>query len=85
MIKLFLGWAEDQAVLSDYDSPELQLQLPCMAAVALNTLRFLPFRVNRGAGQTEAMVSITGVKARQIRGEILGGDSCCLLLSAGHR
>ncbi|CAE7942543.1 unnamed protein product [Symbiodinium sp. KB8] len=58
---LQLGWADDLAVLTDYESPaDLQQTFPRVATVVLNTLRHLRFRVNLGAGKTEALLAITG-------------------------
>ncbi|OLP97834.1 hypothetical protein AK812_SmicGene19789 [Symbiodinium microadriaticum] len=73
---LQLGWADDLAVLSDYDSAEeLRANFPRVATVVLSTLRRLRFRVNLGAGKTEAMLAITGSGAVSVRGELLGGAS----------
>jgi len=74
---LSLGWADDLAVLTDYDSPtELQQVFPRVAEVVLSTLRLLRFRVNLGAGKTEAMLHIQGAQAKRVRGELLSGDAC---------
>ncbi|OLQ05842.1 hypothetical protein AK812_SmicGene10933 [Symbiodinium microadriaticum] len=73
---LQLGWADDLAVLSDYDSAdELRANFPRVATVVLSTLRHLRFRVNLGAGKTEATLAITGAGAVSVRGELLGGAS----------
>ncbi|CAE7248224.1 unnamed protein product [Symbiodinium sp. CCMP2592] len=71
-----IGWADDLAVLADFDSPaELQTQLPQLTGVILDTLRCLRFRVNLGAGKTEALVDIRGEGARAARGALLSGDA----------
>ncbi|CAE7228119.1 Ank2 [Symbiodinium sp. CCMP2592] len=71
-----IGWADDLAVLADFDSPaELQTQLPQLTGVILDTLRCLRFRVNLGAGKTEALVDIRGDGARAARGAMLSGDA----------
>ncbi|CAE7558547.1 unnamed protein product [Symbiodinium sp. CCMP2592] len=71
-----IGWADDLAVLADFDSPaELQTQLPQLTGVILDTLRCLRFRVNLGAGKTEALVDIRGDGARAARGALLSGDA----------
>ena len=57
-----------------------------MAAVALNTLRFLPFRVNPGAGQTEAMVCLSqGPKPGrlEVRFSVVTPAASCLALVTG--
>ena len=73
---LQLGWADDLAVLTDYDSADdLQANFPRVATVVLSTLRHLRFRVNLGAGKTEAMLAITGPGAVSVRGALLGGAS----------
>ena len=70
-----LGWADDLAILSDYASPtDLQANFPRVAVVALSTLRLLRFRVNLGPGKTEAMLHIRGVRAKEVRGQMLGLD-----------
>ncbi|CAE7355925.1 unnamed protein product [Symbiodinium sp. CCMP2592] len=71
-----IGWADDLAVLADFDSPaELQTQLPQLTGVILDTLRCLRFRVNLGAGKTEALVDIRGDGACAARGALLSGDA----------
>ena len=73
---LQLGWADDLAVLTDYDSADdLHAYFPRVATVVLSTLRHLRFRVNLGAGKTEAMLAITGAGAVSVRGALLGGTS----------
>ena len=68
-----LGWADDLAIMSDFDSPsDLRQNFPRVAVVALSTLRFLRFRVNLGPGKTEAMLHIRGARAKEVRGEMLG-------------
>ena len=70
-----LGWADDLAIMSDFESPaELQQNFPRVAVVALSTLRHLRFRVNLGPGKTEAMLHIRGARAKEIRGAMLGHD-----------
>ncbi|CAE7782217.1 unnamed protein product [Symbiodinium sp. CCMP2592] len=59
-----IGWADDLAVLADFDCPaDLQAQLPQLVRVILETLRLLRFRVNLGEG------------ARAARGALLSGDA----------
>ncbi|CAE7467803.1 unnamed protein product, partial [Symbiodinium sp. CCMP2592] len=71
-----IGWADDLAVLADFDCPaDLQAQLPQLVRVILETLRLLRFRVNLGAGKTEALVDIRGEGARAARGALLSGDA----------
>ena len=73
---LQLGWADDLAALTDYASADdLQAHFPRVATVVLSTLRHLRFRVNLGAGKTEAMLAITGSGAVSVRGALLGGAS----------
>ena len=75
-----LGWADDLAIMSDFDSPsDLQQNFPRVAVVALSTLRFLRFRVNLGPGKTEAMLQIRGARAKEVRGAMLGQGSCLVL------
>ena len=63
--------------MSDFDSPaDLQRAFPRIAVVALSTLRFLKFRVNLGPGKTEAMLQIRGPRAKEVRGAMLGQESC---------
>ena len=70
-----LGWADDLAVMSDYESPAaLQQNFPRVATVTLSTLRFLRFRINMGPGKTEAMLHIRGSQAKEVRGTMLGRD-----------
>ena len=67
-----LGWADDLAILSDYDCPrQLQTDFPKLAGIAISTLQALKFRVNLGAGKTEAMLDIRGAEAKQVRREML--------------
>ncbi|CAE7323784.1 unnamed protein product [Symbiodinium sp. CCMP2592] len=71
-----IGWADDLAVMADFDCPaDLQAQLPRLVCVILETLRLLRFRVNLGAGKTEALVDIRGEGARAVRGALLGGEA----------
>ena len=73
---LALGWADDLALITDYDSPAELLRLfPTVAGVALSTLRALKFRVNLGAGKTEALLDIRGPGAKQVRAQMLAGSS----------
>ena len=73
---LQLGWADDLAVLTDFEQPrELQARFPRVAEIVLSTLQALKFRVNLGAGKTEAILDIRGSQAKQVRGELLSGDS----------
>ena len=73
---LALGWADDLALITDYDSPDDLLRLfPTVAGVALSTLRALKFRVNLGAGKTEALLDIRGPGAEQVRAQMLAGTS----------
>ena len=77
---LQLGWADDLAVLTDYASPaDLQQTFPRVATVVLSTLRHLRFRVNLGAGKTEALLAITGNGAVAVRGSLLSGPSTLAL------
>ena len=70
-----LGWADDLAILSDYDCPrQLQTDFPKLAGIAVSTLQALKFRVNLGAGKTEAMLDIRGAEAKQVRREMLLGE-----------
>ncbi|CAE7243796.1 pol [Symbiodinium sp. KB8] len=71
---LQLGWADDLAILSDFER-----SFPRLASVAISTLQALKFRVNLGAGKTEALLDVRGPKAKQIRGEMLTGDSSIVL------
>ena len=72
-----LGWADDLAIMSDFESPTaLQQCFPRVAVVALSTLRHLRFRVNLGPGKTEAMLHIRGARAKEVRGVMLGHDPC---------
>ena len=78
-----LGWADDLAIISDYDSPlELQRQFPRLAEVAVSALQALKFRVNLGAGKTEALLDIRGPKAKEVRRELLTGSSSLHLAPA---
>ena len=80
-----IGWADDLAVLADFETPsELQVTLPRLADVVISTLEHIRFRVNLGVGKTEAIVELRGPKAKQVRGEMLGGDST-LALPDGRR
>ena len=75
-----VGWADDLAVLADFDSPRLlQAQLPRLADIVITTLEHLRFRVNLGIGKTEALVDIRGEQASQVQGEMLAGDSTLAL------
>ncbi|CAE7876172.1 unnamed protein product [Symbiodinium microadriaticum] len=77
---LALGWADDLALITDYDSPADLLQLfPTVAGVALSTLRALKFRVNLGAGKTEALLDIRGIGAKHVRAQLLAGASAVVL------
>ena len=77
---LQLGWADDLAVLTDYESPaDLQQTFPRVATVVLSTLRHLRFRVNLGSGKTEALLAITGTGAVAVRGSLLSGPSTLAL------
>ncbi|CAE7237244.1 unnamed protein product [Symbiodinium sp. CCMP2592] len=71
-----IGWADDLAVMADFDRPaDLLVQLPVLVGIILDTLRLLRFRVNLGAGKTEALVDIRGEGARAARGVLLTGDA----------
>ncbi|CAE7623398.1 unnamed protein product [Symbiodinium sp. CCMP2592] len=71
-----IGWADDLAVMADFDRPaDLLVQLPVLVGIILDTLRLLRFRVNLGAGKTEALVDIRGEGARAARGALLTGDA----------
>ncbi|CAE7293312.1 unnamed protein product [Symbiodinium sp. CCMP2592] len=71
-----IGWADDLAVMADFDRPaDLLVQLPALVGIILDTLRLLRFRVNLGAGKTEALVDIRGEGARAARGALLTGDA----------
>ncbi|CAE7234406.1 unnamed protein product [Symbiodinium sp. CCMP2592] len=71
-----IGWADDLAVMADFDRPaDLLAQLPALVGIILDTLRLLRFRVNLGAGKTEALVDIRGEGARAARGALLTGDA----------
>ena len=73
---LQLGWADDLAVLTDYAQPrELQARFPRVAEIVISTLQALKFRVNLGAGKTEAILDIRGNQAKCVRGELLSGSS----------
>ena len=75
-----VGWADDLAVLADFDSPaQLQARLPRLADIVVSTLEHIRFRVNLGAGKTEAIVDIRGDRAKLTRGEMLGADPAILL------
>ena len=77
---LQLGWADDLAILADFDTPaELQTGFPRLASIAISTLQSLKFRVNLGAGKTEAVLDIRGSQAKRVRGEMLGGSSSIAL------
>ncbi|CAE7561041.1 unnamed protein product [Symbiodinium sp. CCMP2592] len=79
-----IGWADDLAVLADFDCPaDLQAQLPQLVRVILETLRLLRFRVNLGAGKTEALVDIRGEGARAARGALLSGDALLQVSDSG--
>ncbi|CAE7294125.1 yjhQ, partial [Symbiodinium sp. CCMP2456] len=71
-----VGWADDLAVLADFESPAaLQAQLPRMADIVISTLEHIRFRVNLGVGKTEVMVDIRGTRAKQARPGLLTGNS----------
>ena len=73
---LQLGWADDLAIIADFESPaRLQQDVPRLVSVVVSTLQALRFRVNLGAGKTEAMLDIRGPQAKQIRGNLLLGGS----------
>ena len=75
-----IGWADDLAVLADFESPrELQAQVPRLADIVIGTLEHLRFRVNLGVGKTEALVEIRGVQAKATRGDMLSGASALAL------
>ncbi|CAE7875810.1 set10 [Symbiodinium microadriaticum] len=77
---LQLGWADDLAVLTDFANPlELQARFPQVASIVVSTLQALKFRVNLGAGKTEALLEIRGPQAKRVRGELLTGDSAISL------
>ena len=77
---LQLGWADDLAIVSDYDTPaDIQHCFPRLASIAISTLQALKFRVNLGAGKTEAILDIRGPQAKRVRGEMLGGSSSIAL------
>ena len=77
---LQLGWADDLAVVADFDTPsDLQTQFPRIASIAISTLQAMKFRVNLGAGKTEALLDIRGPQAKRIRGEMLLGQSTVVL------
>ena len=50
-----------------------------VAGIALSTLQALKFRVNLGAGKTEALLDIRGPGAKQVRKQLLTGASCVTL------
>ena len=80
---LQLGWADDLAVLTDYDEPrQLRARFPRVAQIVLSTLQALKFRVNLGVGKTEAILDIRGTHAKSVRGELLSGSSV-LSVAAG--
>ncbi|CAE7315934.1 unnamed protein product, partial [Symbiodinium sp. CCMP2456] len=71
-----VGWADDLAVLADFESPAaLQAMLPRMTEIVVSTLEHIRFRVNLGAGKTEVMVDIRGAQAKQARANLLTGNS----------
>ncbi|CAE7253370.1 unnamed protein product, partial [Symbiodinium sp. CCMP2592] len=79
-----LGWADDLAILADFDSPrQLLCQLPRLATIVLATLEVLRFRVNLAAGKTEILVDVRGPEAKIVRGELLAPPSL-LRLPSGH-
>ena len=72
-----LGWADDLAILSNYDSPScLQDDFPRLAAIAISTLQALKFRVNLGPGKTEALLDIRGTDAKQVRRSSIDPATC---------
>ena len=80
---LQLGWADDLAVLADFAQPqELQQGFPRVAEIVVSTLQALRFRVNMGAGKTEAMLEVRGTGAKQVRGDLLCGSSALTLAPA---
>ena len=80
---LLLGWADDLAVLTDYSQPrELQSRFPRVVEIVISTLQALKFRVNLGAGKTEALLDIRGNEAKCVRGELLSGASSLPIGSA---
>ena len=75
-----LGWADDLAIMADFDTPSaLQQDFPRLASIAIATLQAIKFRVNLGAGKTEAILDIRGPQAKRVRGEMLGGGSVLAL------
>ena len=71
-----VGWADDLAILVDFDDPSsLQRLAPRVADITISTLEHLRFRVNLGRGKTESMLDVRGHTAKQVRGDMLSGDS----------
>ena len=62
----------------------LGVPFPRVATVVLSTLRHLRFRVNLGAGKTEALLAITGNGAVAVRGALLSGPSTLALPTGDH-
>ena len=80
---LQLGWADDLAIMADFDTPSaLQHDFPRLASIAIATLQAIKFRVNLGAGKTEAILDIRGPQAKRVRGEMLSGGSTLALTGA---
>ena len=69
---LQLGWADDLAIVSDFDTPaDLQRDFPRLAGIVISTLQALRFKVNLGSGKTEALLDIRGPHAKKVRGDML--------------
>ena len=80
-----LGWADDLAIVADFDSPTLLLrQLPQFVGIVLSTLELLRFRINLGLSKTELMLDIRGPDAKSVRGRLLTEPST-LSLPTGHQ
>ena len=75
-----LGWADDLAILADFDSPSaLAQQLPVFTGI----VELLKFRINFWASKTELMLDIRGPDAKRVRGELLAPPAL-LRLDSGH-
>ena len=72
------GWGHVSAgsQIGRDDAALQRQQFPRVATVVLTTLRHLRFRVNLGAGKTEALAYVRGSNAVAVRADLLGGQAC---------
>ena len=63
---LQIAWADDLSLLVDFSSASEAVRLlPRLATLILHTVEAFRFRVNLGAGKTEAIVKLCGAGATQ--------------------